>query len=48
VDGITSGWNLAANFDISHELSGSNDSQLVASVVRMEAVCRPKFYPPAT
>jgi hypothetical protein len=48
VDGITSGWCLVANFDISHELSGSNGSYLVASVVRMEVVSRPKFYPPAT
>jgi len=48
MDGNTSGWSLAANFDISHELSGSNDSYLVASIVRMEAVRRPKFYPPST
>ena len=47
MDGISSGSCLTANFNTSDELSVSNDSQLVASIVRIEVAGPPKFYPPA-
>jgi hypothetical protein len=47
MDVNSSGSSLTANFDTTDELSGSNGSQLVVSIVLMDAVCPPKFYPHA-